>query len=919
MSPLALLSPLSTENTMQALMSKASDSSDCGQFKMSYDLYIEALLSALKEFKQLEFVGQSAVSNNDLSSVFGLAHVCLRHARSISSNCTVSSSPPPVPPKPKRLSANNKQKKPSPPPLPARPKSLSSKLVKKKLSLCNLDQTKTVNTKELKEKAASSSLKTNQNHSRIPRRSLTTTSAHTASIKTFLSLSSVITQQLDSSGGTRKEITYPSMSPSSSTSSRPSSNSSDDSIFLLSNSTIDPHILITVQTSNNDNSLSSNHTDNGYSPMIPQAPLITTYKMLQKQLEEAVDQKHRTNAKEQQPSTSDLQSPLNRVRNIYMSATTVPTILQFSPVLIAYQLTIIDSTIFRNIPVDAILTHTPKTPHTAIVASTDFFNYLTRLIEHTILLQQDASGRAEHINHWVKVANTCFELKNYQTLKAVISALGTPPIQRLKRSWQFVPKKSLNVLETLSELMSEASNYGKYRAMLGLSTSSCEEDEIKTRESVHEESMTTSGEATARKNSIAAAMRKNSFSEPTVPFLGIFIHDITYLVAALLSGGRPERHAVHNSDWIVNRKEGDRKLKMMQQDARVSELLRLFKNFQRSPPYSPHLSAACLKDLNKNRKRKLSHALTRGSAMKKTSMYFQDDGHDGELCIEMQQCLVTQYLLTRSWVSEKTVDELSLIREPTKLPVRNHSVPDLQPSLLSSGRMNHHPTVASFPSNSFHLTSAITGPHEDGLRNSSGSLTSNGDSSSSSNNSRPVSIDEEIMEKQQDEHYTNNSHNRKLTMGNFWIFGRKSADQGFLKTEPPLYGVIQRSPRHFSFGELNGSHKDVLSNSRQQTPTSSFSQTTCTASSLLEQHNQGIVRVHREGSLLSAASFFRKDFWKGTQHGQQRTPLISFNSDPSMLSDSEKIYCTSDHERLDNDYMLSSTHPLDVSFSSSTE
>ncbi|MBM6384722.1 MAG: hypothetical protein JSY10_12115 [Paenibacillus sp.] len=384
----------------------------------------------------------------------------------------------------------------------------------------------------------------------------------------------------------------------------------NDDLFLLTNATIDPHQLITAQTSHSDNTLQS-VTNNNYLPMIPQAPLVTVYKSLQQKLQEL---------KKTDEDFNNIQSLLNRVRNIHMSATTVPTILQFQPVLIAYQLTLMDSTIFRNIPMDAILSHSPKTPHPAIVASTDFFNYLTRLIEHAILLQQDASGRAQHINHWIKVAGKCHELKNYQTLKAVVSALGTPPIKRLKKSWSFVPKKGIHLLEDLSELMSEASNYGKYRTRLGLSQDEIEQDVTLTRK---------------------PSMRKNSFNEPTVPFLGIFIHDMTYLVAAL-----SKKKNQHNSQWKTSGSK--QSIENMQQDVRVSELLALFKNLQRSPPYSPHLSAVCVKDLNKNRKRKLSHALTRSSAIKKTPPYFSnqyDDETGGELSTEMQQCLVTQYLV----------------------------------------------------------------------------------------------------------------------------------------------------------------------------------------------------------------------------------------------------------------------------------
>lgn len=55
----------------------------------------------------------------DLSPVFTLADTCLQHAKEISSKCSISNqckSPPPIPPKPSRLSVLR-----PPPPLPIRP------------------------------------------------------------------------------------------------------------------------------------------------------------------------------------------------------------------------------------------------------------------------------------------------------------------------------------------------------------------------------------------------------------------------------------------------------------------------------------------------------------------------------------------------------------------------------------------------------------------------------------------------------------------------------------------------------------------------------------------------------------------------------------------------------------------------------
>ncbi|GAN07877.1 hypothetical protein MAM1_0180d07381 [Mucor ambiguus] len=901
MLPLNLPLPLSTEITMQSLMKEASNYLDSGRLKISYELYIEALLSAIKEFKQLEFIDQRiVVENNSLATVFTLAHTCLRHAKTISSiKTTTKLHRPPVPPKPSNLKIT------PPPPLPVRPVLMARakskpEFVKGYTNTAHLytdedddeddmdeyseyddsddyeeeDEEEeqdhiTVNNKlkaQQTRKASAPSLKILRGGSsrpKIPRRSstsnLASTSAPSSPLSTVSNPLNAVKSFLSLPGSMASHTTNRTGMYSMVMDSDGIATQSGDDIFLLANSTIDPHVLITVQTSNSDSLSTPTGNNSNYLPLIPQAPLVTVYKSLQKQLEEALTlkkQQRQEDAVYANQQVLDIQASLNRVRNIHMSATTVPTILQFQPVLIAYQLTLIDSTIFRNIPMDAILSHAPKTPHPSIVASTDFFNYLTRLIEHAVLLQQDASGRAQHINHWIKVAGKCHELKNYQTLKAVISALGTPPIQRLKRSWQFIPKKSMHLLEELNDFMSEASNYGKYRQRLGLSQSGNSEDEVKHRAGGGGADQDVANPTIVKKTST----RKNSFSEPTVPFLGLFIHDMTYLVAALSK----KKQQQHNSDWSVATPASAATANSIQQDPRVSELLRLFKNLQRSPPYSPNLSASCIKDLTKNRKRKLSHALTRTTAMKRAPAYYQDD-NDGELSIEMQQCLVTQYLLTRSWVSEKTVDELSLVREPTK---RSVSVTE---SLASSH--HHHASQQQTPppppplmTNSVSLTTHDQ-QQQSGLRSSSGSFTSGG---SNSSNSRPISLEDEQQQ------HENEMLDKKNT--GFWLFGRKSADQGYLK-EASAYGTMQRSPRHFSFEDLNAN----MTSRKQPSATTTL---------------DGTCRMHREGSQGSlASSIFRKDFWKGgggssssndKQQLQQRVPLLSFYSDPSFMPQQRK-------------------------------
>jgi son of sevenless len=60
----------------------------------------------------------------------------------------------------------------------------------------------------------------------------------------------------------------------------------------------------------------------------------------------------------------------------------------------------------------------------------------------------------------------CLRLKNYSSLAAIVWSLGHVSIQRLKRTWAQVPKKSLKALAELRELTSVLQNFGNLRAKI---------------------------------------------------------------------------------------------------------------------------------------------------------------------------------------------------------------------------------------------------------------------------------------------------------------------------------------------------------------------------------------------------------------------------------------------------------------------
>ncbi|KAG2180546.1 hypothetical protein INT44_003550 [Umbelopsis vinacea] len=446
--------------------------------------------------------------------------------------------------------------------------------------------------------------------------------------------------------------------------------SSEDSgmstIRIVAEGHVDPTDLVPAQTNPGDSlapPTSFGGQPSDYVPNIPVPPLLTTYRNIQQKLTKVEGKLNNLKTRKQQmlknesftwsqssdededmliyPTeesindaifeytslTAETKDTLNKVRTLYMSAATVPTITQFPPHLIAYQLTLIESAIFAEIPPEALLYHSARTPHARIVSSTDFFNYTTRAIEHSILLQQEAAHRAEHIHLWVKIAGKCLALNNYQTLKAIISALGTPPVQRLKRTWACIPKKSLSKLETLGQLMSESNNYENYREHMGMINTSGEDNRSST-----------------------ISIKPVHILKPTVPFLGTFIHDMTYLLAATKSLNEPI------------------------DDPRIQGILLIMQQFQSGPKYPEMPPSAYIKLSQKHsfRPTSITNALHRSSSSKtriSSTMFFSNGGIDEyevDKEVEVQQQIITQYLLMRPWVSEKNIDELSFLREPPK-------------------------------------------------------------------------------------------------------------------------------------------------------------------------------------------------------------------------------------------------------------
>lgn len=146
------------------------------------------------------------------------------------------------------------------------------------------------------------------------------------------------------------------------------------------------------------------------------------------------------------------------------------SILDFDPLELARQFTIKESRIFCSIlPEELLATEWMKKSGSMAVnvrAMSTLSTDLANLVADSILQLEDPKKRAAVIKQWVKIANKCLELANYDSLIAIICALNTSNIVRLERTWGSVSSKTKALLEQLKGIVDVSRNYAVLRQRL---------------------------------------------------------------------------------------------------------------------------------------------------------------------------------------------------------------------------------------------------------------------------------------------------------------------------------------------------------------------------------------------------------------------------------------------------------------------
>ncbi|XP_037654414.1 ral guanine nucleotide dissociation stimulator isoform X2 [Choloepus didactylus] len=202
-------------------------------------------------------------------------------------------------------------------------------------------------------------------------------------------------------------------------------------------------------------------------------------------------------------------------------------LLAFPPELVAEQFTLMDAELFKKVVpyhcLGSIWSQRDKKgkEHLAptIRATVTQFNRVANCVITTCLGDRStkAPDRARVVEYWIEVARECRILKNFSSLYAVLSALQSNSIHRLKRTWEEVSRDSFRLFQKLSEIFSDENNYSLSRELL-----------IKEG---------TSKFATLEMNPKRAQKRQQQQErgviQGTIPYLGTFLTDLVMLDTAM--------------------------------------------------------------------------------------------------------------------------------------------------------------------------------------------------------------------------------------------------------------------------------------------------------------------------------------------------------------------------------------------------
>ncbi|CAF3430089.1 unnamed protein product [Rotaria sp. Silwood1] len=144
--------------------------------------------------------------------------------------------------------------------------------------------------------------------------------------------------------------------------------------------------------------------------------------------------------------------------------------LQLDALEICAQLTLRDFSIFKSIQTTEYIDHIfklkslygiPQLEKFLKLPNQEMYWTITEILRESHLIQ-----RSKVIKHFIKIAKCCKDMKNFNSMFAIVSGLDHKSVQRLQSTWERVQDKHKKIFEELKSLLDLSRNMSVYRNLL---------------------------------------------------------------------------------------------------------------------------------------------------------------------------------------------------------------------------------------------------------------------------------------------------------------------------------------------------------------------------------------------------------------------------------------------------------------------
>ncbi|KAI0227734.1 Ras guanine nucleotide exchange factor bud5 [Massospora cicadina] len=180
-----------------------------------------------------------------------------------------------------------------------------------------------------------------------------------------------------------------------------------------------------------------------------------------------------------------------------ISSNPISPLLEWGPAVLASSLTLLDAELFCNIQPQHIISYVlskgkfPAPADCPVKRLVDWSNQVNRWVVETVLWEEDYKQRVSILKAFVNLTERLIAVNNFNMAMAILSGLNASAVSRLHSTWGGLPSKTRATLVSHNHLFDPHRNFAAYRTRLRSIPSS---------------------------------------TEPCVPFFGITLTDITFLL-----------------------------------------------------------------------------------------------------------------------------------------------------------------------------------------------------------------------------------------------------------------------------------------------------------------------------------------------------------------------------------------------------